>query len=707
MKSMAWRDSRLGFVDYLLAGIASCLAAFSAGSGLNDPEVAYFFMILAVTGTALAYVIQRFIPQRLAMVDGFLYAGFGVLAFVYRAALNGFVPGGGFPETLLLSSWLCWMLVLGCTCMWRDSTVLFQAVPGIAIFGYVGTWDTFLYAPLLFFGFLLCFATLFARAHGRDMIMKARESGYVSSALDASTTKGFVRTLRAGPWHWVAGPEWAMLSALLVVAISVIGGPFLQFSLQGLAGNVKLPPPPTVAMRQKFFGPTGALAAGFISRSGEAIGAGPHRDLVGKPIFTAMMQNAAYMKMHTFPSYTSHGWVGMTSTRAGNTLGLEELRYNTDTFRTLSPSDFVLRCLDGSYDSIPMPGNVIRVSGIPTAHFRVDGTVPNDGSVFAPNAVIDGSVDLPLGNATDSDSSNAFLAKYLDVSSVPKTVQELARSATAGAKSDVERAEAIESAISSRCIYDMRAAAVPPGSDPIEYFLFQSKRGYCDLFASAMTAMARSVNLPSRYVVGFAPFTDPAQHSGVFTYYDTDYHAWCEIYFKNIGWKIFDATDNAEVAPGAGRGSHIAGIPWYNQPTYRLSIATLVIILFGWGFIAIVRKFNLRLSIFGYVFDMGGRTRSRLPALEKSYADLIRLVESKTGKPRRPSQTPHEYLITVKPYLDGSYSSFSDATDAFVDAFYGTAELLPENVSKFHELVAKARTALKPIKRPKDPPPEE
>ncbi len=127
-----------------------------------------------------------------------------------RVSLNTLVPSTG-PSGHAAS---CFLALLDggvriAVCMWRDSTLLFQAVPGIAIFGYVGTWDTYRYAPFMFFGFLLCFATLFARAHARDMMMRARESGYAPTSLDADKPGGFlgrcVPALGAG-WRAPNGP---------------------------------------------------------------------------------------------------------------------------------------------------------------------------------------------------------------------------------------------------------------------------------------------------------------------------------------------------------------------------------------------------------------------------------------------------------------------------------------------------------------------
>lgn len=75
-----------------------------------------------------------------------------------------------------------------------------------------------------------------------------------------------------------------------------------------------------------------------------------------------------------------------------------------------------------------------------------------------------------------------------------------------------------------------------------------SQQGYCSHYATAMTLLARAEGLPARYVYGFyAPLTDGGTPvtAGMS-------HAWCEVYFDNIGWITFDAT------PG-----HTDGSFWY------------------------------------------------------------------------------------------------------------------------------------------------
>ncbi|MDH5680665.1 MAG: transglutaminase-like domain-containing protein [Spirochaetota bacterium] len=81
-------------------------------------------------------------------------------------------------------------------------------------------------------------------------------------------------------------------------------------------------------------------------------------------------------------------------------------------------------------------------------------------------------------------------------------------------------------------------------ADLLHYFLFTNKKGYCTYFAFALTALTRSLKIPSRVVVGF--LTDPYnKKENYYLLHAKNMHAWVEVYFKEYGWITFDGTANA------------------------------------------------------------------------------------------------------------------------------------------------------------------
>ena len=63
-------------------------------------------------------------------------------------------------------------------------------------------------------------------------------------------------------------------------------------------------------------------------------------------------------------------------------------------------------------------------------------------------------------------------------------------------------------------------------------------------YASAMITMLRSLGIPARLVVGFAPGTKDAQRGGWLVRAE-NYHAWPEVYFPGHGWVEFEPTPAA------------------------------------------------------------------------------------------------------------------------------------------------------------------
>lgn len=123
---------------------------------------------------------------------------------------------------------------------------------------------------------------------------------------------------------------------------------------------------------------------------------------------------------------------------------------------------------------------------------------------------------------------------------LPQDVTTLALDMTSGVTSPYLKAVAIETWLSANCTYTLEPGDPPENRDFVSYFL-ETREGYCVYFASAMAVMARANDLPARYVTGFALHRSPTDRdSSHFVATNASAHAWCEIYFKGIGWVRFD-----------------------------------------------------------------------------------------------------------------------------------------------------------------------
>lgn len=151
-------------------------------------------------------------------------------------------------------------------------------------------------------------------------------------------------------------------------------------------------------------------------------------------------------------------------------------------------------------------------------------------------------------------------APYLQVpDNLPERVKQLAEEVTADAPTPYEKAKALETYLSTTYVYSNTPDLTKRKSeDFVDSFLFEVKEGYCDYFSTAMVIMARTLDLPARWVKGFASGQLIADEfmwemylageeaaldgPGTYTVRNADAHSWVEIYFEGYGWVPFEPT---------------------------------------------------------------------------------------------------------------------------------------------------------------------
>ena len=86
----------------------------------------------------------------------------------------------------------------------------------------------------------------------------------------------------------------------------------------------------------------------------------------------------------------------------------------------------------------------------------------------------------------------------------------------------------------------------PLGSNPVDQFLFDTKQGFCEHYASAFTVMMRAAGIPARVVLGYQG-GEPNPMGEHLIIRQADAHAWSEIWLPGVGWYRVDPT--SAVAP--------------------------------------------------------------------------------------------------------------------------------------------------------------
>lgn len=104
----------------------------------------------------------------------------------------------------------------------------------------------------------------------------------------------------------------------------------------------------------------------------------------------------------------------------------------------------------------------------------------------------------------------------------------------------------IATVLQERASYTRTPGWAPFNEDIVEYFLFDSRQGYCQHFASAATLMYRMYGIPARYVSGYRilPSDLILNEEGVWEASVTDEaaHAWVEILLPDYGWTPVEMT---------------------------------------------------------------------------------------------------------------------------------------------------------------------
>ncbi len=86
----------------------------------------------------------------------------------------------------------------------------------------------------------------------------------------------------------------------------------------------------------------------------------------------------------------------------------------------------------------------------------------------------------------------------------------------------------------------------PLGIHGIDDFVFETRDGYCEYYASAFTFLMRAAGIPARIVTGYQGGTFMA-NGGYLLVRQSDAHAWSEVWLDGRGWVRVDPT--AAVAP--------------------------------------------------------------------------------------------------------------------------------------------------------------
>jgi transglutaminase-like putative cysteine protease len=131
--------------------------------------------------------------------------------------------------------------------------------------------------------------------------------------------------------------------------------------------------------------------------------------------------------------------------------------------------------------------------------------------------------------------------------SLSDRVRKLAHQLVRDGSSTFEKAHTVESYLRKSFTYDLNSPA-GKSVDPLDDFLFSSRRGHCEFYSTAMVVLLRELKVPARNVTGFIG----GSYNRFGHYYAVrqgDAHSWVEVFLPERGWQTFDPTPPAESEP--------------------------------------------------------------------------------------------------------------------------------------------------------------
>jgi len=171
--------------------------------------------------------------------------------------------------------------------------------------------------------------------------------------------------------------------------------------------------------------------------------------------------------------------------------------------------------------------------------FHNFGTLRYEGFSLLP------AVNAARLRAASAEYPEEIRATYLQLPRLDPRIPVLAKLITERSETPFDKTITVENYLRSRFTYTLNLTG-KPGNDALAHFLFETRAGHCEYFASAMAIMLRTLGIPTREVNGFLP-GEYNDLGGDYIVRASDAHSWVEVYFPGTGWMTFDPTP-----PGAG-----------------------------------------------------------------------------------------------------------------------------------------------------------
>jgi len=307
------------------------------------------------------------------------------------------------------------------------------------------------------------------------------------------------------------------------------------------------------------FTPFEGEVRGVGSYYGSSLTLGRGAALGGTPVLNVWTPSASppegvryYWRAHVYDRYADGQWAStLSDTQPVQPAGLDPiLNQHLPQGRWAASFIFTPTVDLVTLYAAPQPLWVSRLARAELA-YNPDGTVDlsalqatpyvRAGEAYVARSSLSAATIVQLREA-GTDYPAWITERYLQLPpTVTPRTQELARELATGLDNPYDIATAVTDYLRSNIEYVEAVASPPEGQEPLDYFLFDSRQGFCNYYASAEVVLLRSLGIPSRLAAGFAQGARQGQ-GDVYMVRERDAHTWPEVYFPGLGWIEFEPT---------------------------------------------------------------------------------------------------------------------------------------------------------------------
>lgn len=526
----------------IIALLGQNAATFGLTIPLISPGYTVFLFVLSLIGAGTAHSLRSRGVTRDYLISG----AFGLIGFFFLIQVTIARFGRSLPLDFLVSTGDMSLLVAltltaaVATFFWlTDAATLFCCVWSMAMIGLAATLNLNV-VTLVCFGIYL-FCALFLMIHQHTL----SQAGERHLALAVAPPLLWLQ-VRTAALLWVA--TWT-LGVIVAVPLQMIGR---NMSLSTILERLKVSADPNKARSSLKPHLT------FDSPRSFAVGLGPVTDS-DTLIFRVTTPGTQYWRMRTFATCLGNEWTPYENDLEGQTLSPETARAGRNLFKLGPALEGERKATDrvkARVDPLIATRALIHLAEPRQILLDQEAIVRRIDGTFA---LLGSRIDFsppPTSYELEADVSHAT-SEELNASSVnypseikdrylqepnPGLLDKLAQEAIGTERRPFNKAEAIRKFVANRCLYTLDAAPCPLGRNPADWFLNESKTGYCDLYATAVTLLCRAARIPARIATGFNAGEIDPDHPNSYNLRERNRHAWCEVYFTGYGWIPFDAT---------------------------------------------------------------------------------------------------------------------------------------------------------------------